>query len=84
MKKKLCAIIAFLTVISTKVFAADAHLEGEENNVSVFEKLGIDSEWLMENWYIIVIIIVCIGCAAGLIYGNTVYFAKKHKNKKEN
>ncbi len=75
-------ITTFITVISARISAAGAHLEGEK--ASLFEKLGIDADYLMENWYIIIIVLVCIGCAAGLIYGNAVYFAKKRANKKEN
>lgn len=56
-----------------------AHLEGSENASSFLSQLNGD--YLMANWYKIVLAVVFVVCATGLIVGNIRYFVKKRKNK---
>lgn len=82
--KKLIKAISFsisISVLSITSLAATAHLEGEEEEIkeSIFDKLGIDSNYLMANWYKIVIGTVIVGCIIGIIVTNIRYFIGKNK-----
>ena len=50
-------------------FEFAARLEGEATEAPSVTG-GFNAEMLMGNWYRIVLIVVAVGCIAGLIYSN--------------
>ncbi len=84
--KKISKIFAFLciaiNVISCRIFAASAYLEGDEALEEVPSFLDeLDSAIIMANWYKIVLVVVAVLCVVGLITGNILWIKNK-RNKK--
>lgn len=73
---RLSLAVGFISVFSIKVFAATAHLEGEEAPVpSVLD--GMDASFLMANWYKLILALVAAGCLAGFIISNIHHYRKR-------
>ena len=73
---RLSLTVGLISMASVKVFAATAHLEGEEAAVpSVLD--SIDASFLMANWYNLILILVAAGCLAGFIISNIHHCRKR-------
>ena len=55
-------------------------MRSDSENASSFLS-QLNGDYLMANWYKIVLAVVFVVCATGLIVGNIRYFVKKRKNK---
>lgn len=58
----------------TQSFAwlATAHLEGAEDATNILQEKfpWLDAAFLMENWYIIILSLVALGCVIGILFTN--------------
>lgn len=81
-KKIFATLFIVINVVSCRIFAESAFLEGDEalnKKPSILD--GLDSSIIMANWYKIVLIIVALLCIVGFIVGNVIW-AKNRRNKK--
>lgn len=69
-------------LISDKVYADYAYLEGEATPEASTVFDSFDARLLMANWYKIILIAVAVLCCIGFIVSNLVWLSKKRSNDK--
>lgn len=76
------AIIFSFILISDKVYADSAYLEGDKTPEPSNGLDAFDARLLMTNWYKIVLIVVAVLCCIGFIVSNLIWISKKRSNDK--
>ncbi len=76
------SIIFFTMLLSDKVFADSAYLEGELTPEPTSALDNFDARVLMASWYKIILIVVAVLCCVGFIVSNLIWVSKKRSNDK--